>query len=121
MIPLVEKDFYETISKLIVAKLDKASQSNDLVDITGIYGIGTTSSLVAFAKKHGYTVIVSSNDTAKKLRLTFSYPYIFSVQNLPDKNQTGLVVIDAGIERLYIEQQGLKVKTGYYRKERRFM
>ncbi|MGE5395906.1 MAG: hypothetical protein ACM3MK_00065 [Chitinophagales bacterium] len=117
MIRLPDDKFYQAVSAMIKEKLKQAASTKELVDITGIYGIGTTYALTSFAKENGYPLIVGSNDTANKLRTTFSYPKIFNVYNLPDQQEAGgPVLIDAGIDRIYIEQHGLNVLTGYYRK-----
>ncbi|MGE5415758.1 MAG: hypothetical protein ACM3UZ_03185 [Acidobacteriota bacterium] len=119
MLPMADKEFFETISVLIKAKLEKAYQMGDLVDITGIYGIGTSFTLTAFAKEKGFGVIVASNDSASHLRSSFNYPHVYSVYDTPDPNVVKNVVIDAGITKVFVEQQNLTVQTGYHRKESR--
>lgn len=119
MIPLADKRFFESVSLLIKEKLAQAAETSDLVDITGMYGIGTSYTLVSFAKERGWGVVVGSNDAAAKLRAELNYPAVFSVYDLPDKGKAGPVLIDTGIARIFVEQQGLTVVTGYYRKEAR--
>lgn len=119
VLPMADKEFFETISVLIKAKLEKAYQMGDLVDITGIYGIGTSFTLTAFAKEKGFGVIVASNDSASHLRSSFNYPHVYSVYDTPDPNVVKNVVIDAGITKVFVEQQNLTVQTGYHRKESR--
>lgn len=117
MLPLADKEFFDSVSTIIRSRLDRAAQTLDLIDITGIYGIGTTYSLVAYAKAHNLGVVVGTNDTANRLRSAFAYPHVYSVYDLPDPKTVPQVVIDAGVTRFFVEQQGFKVVTGYYRKE----
>jgi hypothetical protein len=111
------RDVQEIIIKIIERKLNEASELHVLINVgNGIRNIGKTESLIMFAIKNGYSVVVKSKIKTNVCSRDIGYCYIFSqydneLKELINKK----VVIDEGVDKEKLEKEmGVEVITGYY-------
>jgi hypothetical protein len=75
-------------------------------------GIGKTTALVKFAKKHGLYAVVATREQAILLRKTLRYKYVFTTKELQHYKKKP-VVIDECVDKSEVERLGFEVITGY--------
>lgn len=129
MIRLSNRRFQKSIEESLINELVCAAiNNNQLIDVTGVRGLGKTTALVEFAKRisnyhfnEGIAVITYSHGHhINYLKKECEYNLIFScrdaigIRSLPGLNKITNVVIDEHIDRKKIEDLGFKVLTGFY-------
>lgn len=101
------KEFCPGIS--IMERLEEGAKSHSLIYTDNMRGIGKTSTLIEFAKKYGYSVIVRNESQAINFRKRFNYENIFGKLNIRGLRN---LVIDEGVKL----EDYISVITGFTEK-----
>lgn len=111
-----ELNLKKSIFEIIKEKLVVASGKHELIYTCELRGIGKTYSLIKFAKLHNYLVVVDSTVVAENLKKHYKFPYIYSQQQVFNKELTNNngILIDEGVDFKRINDEGhYNIITGF--------
>jgi len=87
---------------------------NELIDVTGLRGIGKTTALINLARKAGNIPIVVSNDNIATIyKIEYKYNNTHSIYGIEGLSQKE-VLIEELVNKKSLETKGFRVLTGYY-------
>lgn len=99
--------------KLLSNKLEQGVRLNKFIDVSGFRGIGKTYSLINFAKKYDYTVIVPREDSY--FRDEYNYDEIYNQNSIQLRGiRNKKCIVDEGVNIDKVKNElGLNIITGY--------
>ena len=104
--------------KLLACQLEKGKEKLSLVNIQNLRAIGKTYSLVEFAKRYDYAVIVYQNAELFRRVDKCNYPKIYNLRDMTVRlgKISNNIVIDECITAdniIYLQSLGYNIITGY--------
>jgi len=118
---IVDEVNIKILSALVEQKLEASAKEHKLVDVTGFRQIGKSYTLAQFAKKNGYTVIVTHH-TQKDIYKEWGVENVYTIYEDLRGLRLGDVVLEEGVSSSKVamaglESMGVEIITGYHNYE----
>lgn len=104
------------LKELLEKKLIESAIRRELIDVTGIKGIGKTSALIEFAMKFDLSVVVPELDSVLSLRDKYKNVNIYSEEGFFGEVSKKFIVVDEGVNVEALDYAGNIVVTGFISK-----
>lgn len=104
------------IKELLEKKLIESAIRRELIDVTGLKGIGKTRALIEFAEKFDLSVVVPKLDRVLSLKDKYKYVNIYSEEGFFGEVSKKFIVVDEGVNVEALEFAGNTVVTGFISK-----
>lgn len=104
------------LKELLEKKLTESAIRRELIDVTGIRGIGKTSALIEFAEKFNLSVVVPKIDRVFSLKEKYKNANIYSEDGFFGEVSKKFIVVDEGVNVEALEYAGNTVVTGFISK-----